>query len=215
MNYKRLYEFRFRDVDQGNREEVWKEISAYLHERLERPERVLDPAAGRCEFINTIPAKERVAIDLERHSHAASGVELIVADVLEADLPQDHFDAVFISNFLEHLHSQEQVAEFLERMRETTRPGGLVAVMGPNFRYCSREYFDMADHTVVLTHKAVEEHLYAAGFDPVSTTPRFLPYSFGGALPTGAALVRLYLRFPLAWRLLGKQFLVLGRRPAA
>ena len=63
--------------------------------------------------------------------------------------------------------------------------------MGPNFRYCSHEYFDCADHTLIFTHVAIEEHLYAAGFEPERIVPRFLPYSFRGRLPprgTDAAL---------------------------
>jgi hypothetical protein len=214
MNHRRLYEFRFRNIDQHRRQVVWGEIAAYMYERLGRPASVLDPAAGRCEFINAIPqSAERVAMDLETHTDAASGVELMVGDVFEADLPQAHFEAVFVSNFLEHLASQDQVADFLGRMIAATRPGGQIAIMGPNFRYCKSQYFDMADHTVILTHKAVEEHLYAAGYELVETEPRFLPYSFGGRLPAGRGLVRAYLRCPPAWRLLGKQFLVFGRRP--
>ena len=38
-------------------------------------------------------------------------------------------------------------------------------MIGPNFRYCSREYFDCADHTVILTHVSMAEHLHAAGFE--------------------------------------------------
>ena len=42
-------------------------------------------------------------------------------------------------------------------------PGGTLAVLGPNFRYCHREYFDCADHNLALTHVAVAEHLHAPG----------------------------------------------------
>ena len=86
--------------------------------------------------------------------------------------------------------------------------------MGPNFRYCAREYFDMADHTLIFTHRAIAEHLYAAGYDLERIEPRFLPYSFTGFLPPSAALTRRYLQLPAAWRVLGKQFLVVGRRSA-
>ncbi|MFN8026218.1 MAG: hypothetical protein U0W40_07665 [Acidimicrobiia bacterium] len=74
-------------------------------------------------------------------------------------------------------------------------------------------YFDFADHVVPLTHVAVGEHLYAAGFEVERIVPRFLPYSFGGILPPSPALTRRYLRMPFAWKLLGKQFLVIGRLP--
>ena len=66
--------------------------------------------------------------------------------------------------------------------------------MGPNFRYCSDEYFDCADHTLIFTHVAIEEHLYAAGFEPSRASPRYLPYSFRGRLPPSRALTRRYLR---------------------
>ena len=215
MNYQRLYEYRFRDVDQRARTAVWQEIASYIHERLGRPEVVLDPAAGRGEFINAVPARERWAVDRVAYAEGTydSGVRAVIADALEADLPAGHFGGVFVSNFLEHLTTQESVATFLERMCAATSPGGRIAIMGPNFRYCAPQYFDMADHTLIFTHMAIKEHLYAAGFEPESTEPRFLPYSFTGRLPPSTTLIRQYLRMPLAWRLLGKQFLVIGRRP--
>lgn len=215
MNYQRLYEYRFRGIDQGHREGVWREIAPWVHRRMGRPERVLDPAAGRCEFINAIAASERWAVDMVAYDeqHAAPGVKVVVSDVMSADLPANYFDGIWISNFLEHLADQEAVAGFLGKMLECSRPGGRIAVMGPNFRYCADEYFDCADHNVVLTHVGVEEHLYAAGFEPVTVTPRFLPYSFRGRLPSGPSLTRAYLQRPWAWRVLGKQFLVIARRP--
>lgn len=214
MNYQRLYEYRFRDVDQRARAAVWREISAHIHDQLGRPERVLDPAAGRGEFINAVPARERWAVDRVAYAEGtyAPGVHTVLADALEAELPEEHFDGIWVSNFLEHLPTQETVAAFLERMHGATRAGGRIAIMGPNFRYCAGEYFDMADHTLIFTHRAIAEHLYAAGFEPERVEPRFLPFSFTGRLPPSPALTRLYLRTPAAWRVLGKQFLVIGRR---
>ena len=214
MNYQRLYEYRFREVDQASRAAVWREIASFIHDRLGRPERVLDPAAGRGEFINAVPAGERWAIDQVAYAEGTyePGVRAIVSDVFDAVLPGEHFGGVFVSNFLEHLTSQEQAASFLERMHAAIGRGGRIAVMGPNFRYCSREYFDMADHTLIFTHMAIAEHLYAAGFIPERVEARFLPYSFTGRLPPSPALTRWYLRTPAAWRVFGKQFLVIGRR---
>jgi SAM-dependent methyltransferase len=216
VDYERMYEYRFRGIDQSAREAVWGPIARFVYERLGRPERVLDPAAGRGEFINAIPAKERWAVDRTEFAAAGpgSGIRMVVADVMEADLPDDHFDAVFVSNFLEHLPDHEAVDAFLKRMSAALRPGGLIAVMGPNYRYCSDVYWDFADHYLALTSVAVEEHLYIAGLEPKQAIPRFLPYSFRGALPPSPRLVSLYLRFPPAWRLLGKQFLVVAERPA-
>jgi len=216
MNYQRLYEYRFRDVAQERRDDVWVSLAPMLYELLNRPERVLDPAAGRCEFINAVPSRERWAVDAVAYEEgvAREGTRLIVSEIMRADLPPAYFGGVFVSNFLEHLLSQEAVAEFLEKMHDCLAPGGRIAIMGPNFKYCAREYFDFADHTVILTERAVAEHLYAAGFDIVAVHPQFLPYTFTGRLPSHPALVKAYLRLPIAWRILGKQFLLIAERTA-
>jgi len=213
LNYERLYAYRFRDVDQAARQAVWREIARYVHERMGAPERVLDPAAGRGEFITAVPAAERWGVDLVRQGDIeAAGVRMIIGDVMDADLPEGHFDGVFVSNFLEHLPSQDAVGAALGKLRGAMAPGGRIAVMGPNFRYCAREYFDCADHTVALTHVSMAEHLYAAGFEISAVIPRFLPYSFRGLLPPSPALTSAYLRTPALWRVLGKQFLLVGRK---
>jgi SAM-dependent methyltransferase len=215
IDSQRLYEYRFEGIDQAAREEVWREIAAYVYDVLGRPDRVLDPAAGRCEFISAIPARERWAVDEVAYPEAVAdtGLTVVTSDIMAADLPTDHFDAVFVSNFLEHLPDQTAIAAFLRKMREVTRSGGRIAILGPNFRYCGARYFDCADHNVVLTEIAVAEHLHAAGFRVTRVTPRFLPYSFRGSLPASTLLTRLYLRVPLAWRLLGKQFLLVAEKP--
>lgn len=213
MNYERLYAYRFRDIDQDSRAAVWDEIAPHVHGLMGSPQTVLDPAAGRGEFIGSIPAKERWAVDEVDYPEAMrpDGIEVVTSRIMDAELPSNHFDGVFASNFLEHLHDQEAIADFLGRMREVMVSGGRIAIMGPNYRYCSKDYWDCADHYVALTHVAIAEHLYAAGFEPEKVIPRYLPYSFRGILPPSQRLTRLYLQMPLAWKVLGKQFLVIGR----
>jgi 2-polyprenyl-3-methyl-5-hydroxy-6-metoxy-1,4-benzoquinol methylase len=214
VNYERLYEYRFRHVNQEARIALWREIAAHVYRMMGQPRRVLDPAAGRGEFINAIPAEERWAVDMVAHTHGTYDAEVraVTSNIFETELPAGHFDGVFVSNFLEHLSTQEEAAAFLERMHAATAPGGRIAIMGPNFRYCKSQYFDMADHTLIYTHRAIAEHVYTAGFTPERIIPRYLPYSFTGHLPPSRFLTSMYLRMPLAWRILGKQFLVIGRR---
>jgi SAM-dependent methyltransferase len=215
IDYARLYEFRFRRVLTTERLRTWTEIAGYLSRRLGHPQRVLDAAAGNGELINAFPAAERWAVDMINFEgvYGDQDVKRVIGNVLEVDLPPGHFDAIFVSNLLEHFPSQEVVGRFLQRMRSLLVPGGKIIILGPNFRYCMSSYFDCADHTLALTHKSVEEHLYAAGFQIASVDAKFLPFSFVGRLPTNRLLVRAYLRFPVAWRMLGKQFLVIGRTP--
>jgi Methyltransferase domain len=214
MNYERLYAYRFRDVDQRRRAAVWEEIAPHVHSLMGFPDRVLDPAAGRGEFIGSIEAKETWAVDEVAYPEAnhAPGTRTIVASIMDVELPEGHFDGVFVSNFLEHLPDQEAIAAFLEKMHGAMGSSGRIAIMGPNYRYSTKEYWDCADHHVALTHTAIAEHLYAAGFEPELVVPRYLPYSFRGILPPSRRLTRAYLRMRPAWRLLGKQFLVIGRR---
>ncbi len=213
MDYGRIYEYRFRDVDQGSRQRVWNQIGPHVHELMGAPNVVLDPAAGHCEFVNSIPQAERWVVDSVEHpADVDSSVKCIVSDIFDADLPQEYFDGVFVSNFLEHLPTNEHVATFLEKMHGCVSAGGSIAVLGPNFRYCARHYFDFADHSLPMSHLAVVEHLYAARFDPVLVVPRYLPISFRGRFPASATLARLYLKLPLMWRVLGKQFLIVARK---
>ena len=215
MDFAALYAYRFKDVDQGQRVKVWAPISRFVTSLAGSPQRVLDPACGLGEFINSCPAPERWAADLGLDgSTLDDAVSFVQGSFFDVDLPDDHFDLIFLSNVLEHMRDQLQVNECLVRAHATLRPGGTVIVMGPNFRYCSKEYFDCADHNVILTHVAVEEHLHTAGFTVSRTIPRFLPYSFRSRLPAWEWTTNLYLKTPLAWRLLGKQFLLVATKPA-
>jgi ubiquinone/menaquinone biosynthesis C-methylase UbiE len=213
IDYERLYEYRLGGIDQRTRQAVWREIAAHVYRRMGSPDRVLDPGAGRCEFINAIPAAERWAVDmLETGEFRDTGVKSVTGNILDVQLPLAHFDGVFVSNMLEHLPTPDAVGTMLARLRLATKPGGTLAVLGPNFKYCPGEYFDCADHSVALTHVSVVEHLHAAGFEVGTVIPRFLPYSFRGLLPPSRMLTRWYLRVPALWRLLGKQFLVIANR---
>ena len=93
-------------------------------------------------------------------------------------------------------------------MRETLAPAGVIALMGPNFKYSARDYFDCADHLLALTHVSVQELLFASGYRVTDVIPRFLPFSFRSGLPASPAMTRLYLRMPPLWPLRGKQFLI-------
>ncbi|PIT99520.1 MAG: methyltransferase type 11 [Bdellovibrionales bacterium CG10_big_fil_rev_8_21_14_0_10_45_34] len=216
MNFERIYEYRFSGVDQVAKRESWREISRWLYEYLGEPKSALDPAAGDLEFLEYFPCEEKMAVDLRRSPYLdkVSGIEFKQGNFLTTEVEENRFDATFLSNFLEHLNSPEEIQVLLKKLFSALKPGGKIAVMGPNFKYCSKVYFDCADHKLILTDTAVAEHLYAAGFNVVSQIDRFLPFSFRGKLPPKPFLVRAYLKCPAAWPLLGKQFLVVGEKPS-
>ena len=99
----------------------------------------------------------------------------------------ESFDVVLCQQGMQFFPDRPAAAR---EMRRALAPGGTIAIMGPNFRYCPYEYFDCADHTLIFTHVAIEEHLYTAGFEPIRVVPRYLPYSFRGRLPPSRWIVR-------------------------
>ena len=218
MNYERIYQHRFKGVDKEAKQAVWHEISSWIYKQMGQPRRVLDPAAGEMEFLKSIPAPEKWGVDLQEPDKeqlsvmAKEGIRFIQGDIFNVELPSDYFNGIFISNFLEHLHSPEEIQALLTRLHQSLEKGGVLAIMGPNFKYCSADYFDCADHRLALTHISVEEFLYSSHFQIEETFARFLPYSFRSKLPASPALVKLYLRLPIVWRVLGKQFLIFARK---
>jgi hypothetical protein len=217
MNYDKIYEFRFGGISKTARKSVWDVLAPYLFERLGRPKRILDPAAGSCEFLNAVKTDEKWAIDRSKQTLLASDPsnKVIISDIQKAKLPREFFDGIFISNFLEHLSNPEEISSFLTQMHASLSVGGRILIMGPNFKYCAREYFDCADHTVILTEVSLSEQLFAAGFTLNAVVPRFLPYSFRGRLPKWKFMVKLYLALPWAWRFVGKQFLIVAEKQKA
>ncbi|WP_165219504.1 class I SAM-dependent methyltransferase [Aquisphaera insulae] len=212
-----IYRNRFGKQDLARRSAVWKVLCEdWFEAYIPRDGRVLEVAAGYCEFINNVRAAEKVAVDLnpETRHHAAPGVAVhrIAAESLNEVVPASHFDAAFMSNFLEHCRTREQVLAVFSAVRRSLRPGGRILILGPNIAACAAEYFDYFDHHLALTDRAVAEALELSGFHVEVQRPRTLPFSFRSKLPSAPWLVRLYLKFPIAWRFFGAQFFLVARR---
>lgn len=212
-----LYRRRFPDEVLKRRDAVWKVLCREWFSRyIPANAAVLEVAAGYCEFINNVAAAERVAVDLNPDTARYAAPEVVVhkapAEEIADILPHEHFDTAFMSNFLEHCRTREQVLEVLRAVRAVLRPGGRLLILGPNYRYCSREYYDYFDHYLALSDHAVVEALHLAGFGIDHVAPRTLPYTFRQRLPSSPRLVSLYLRLKPAWRLFGQQFFIVASR---
>jgi len=121
-------------------------------------------------------------------------------------------DVVFTSNFLEHLPAKKDLTHCLQETSRILRPGGRFIALGPNIRFAFREYWDFFDHYLPLSDRPLVEALEINGFRSDLVIAKFLPYTMKGKMPTHPSLVRLYLAFPLAWRFLGRQFLVVASK---
>jgi SAM-dependent methyltransferase len=213
----KLYRQRFPDQVRAQRMAIWRILCQKWFARyIPKQARLLEVAAGYCEFINNVEADERVAVDLnpETRKFAAPGVVVheTAAELLGEKVPAAYFDTVFISNFLEHCRSRDSVLAVLRAVATALKPNGRVLILGPSFRYCYKDYFGYFDHYLPLTEQAVVEAIRLAGLEPEVVQPRTLPYTFRSRLPRWPILVRIYLRMPWLWRFFGAQFFVVGRK---
>jgi SAM-dependent methyltransferase len=208
----KIYKDRFEQTGIERRDRVWKVLCGHFFNRRVAPDAtVLDLACGYGEFINNIRAARKLAVDLnpDAPKHLAPGISFwnIPATDLSA-IGTGVADVVFTSNFLEHLRDKPECDAVLAAVRAVLKPGGRFIVMGPNIRYAYREYWDFYDHYLPLSHLSLAEGLRIAGFRVVENIARFMPYTMNNNAPTADFLVKAYLAFPPAWRILGKQFLV-------
>ena len=215
---ERIYANRFPDAERAAKARLWRTLcDAFFSRYVPADGAVLDVGAGYCDFINHVRARRRVAVDLnpETARAAAPGVEVhsVALERLGAAIAPQSIDLAFASNVFEHLRGPDVLLEVLEGILGTLRPGGRLIVMQPNVRAVGGAFWDFLDHTLPLTEKGMVEALTMTGFDVEHCRARFLPYTTKGRLPQGEALVRLYLALPPAQWIMGKQMLVIARRP--
>lgn len=212
-----LYRHRFSADARQARERVWAVLCRDFFQRYVREtDTVLDLGCGFGEFIRHIRARRRIAVDLNRDVAALlpPDVEFHAADARELGfLPSATVDVCFTSNFFEHLASKQELDAVLLAVHRVLRPGGLLVALQPNIKYAPGDYWDFYDHHLPLSHLSGAEAFAKAGFEVVELVGRFLPFTTCSPLPKHPWLVRLYLRVRLAWRLLGRQFLIVGRKP--
>lgn len=191
---------------------VWQSLWQYYFSRQIRPDDcVLDLGCGWGDFINSVIARRRIAIDAWPGftRHLAPGVEAIVGSVTDLGGVADaSVDFALASNLLEHL-TQPEIAAMLAGLRRKLRPGGTFTMVQPNWRYASREYFDDYTHVSVWSHVSLADFLAAQNWEVLRVVPRFLPLTVKSALPVHPLLIRAWLASP--FRPLGKQMLVQAR----
>ncbi len=213
----KLYQFRFLESERAQKMLIWKTLcEQFFQPLIGRDQVVLDLACGYGEFINNIKAKKKYAVDLNSDASQFLDVDvefrLARADAISG-IDSGTIDVVFTSNFLEHLRTKDECDAVFTEILRILKPGGRFIIMGPNIRYLAAEYWDFYDHYLPLSHLSLEEGLVQAGYDVRQIIPRFLPYSTRSALPQYPVLIKLYLKLPIVWRILGKQFLLTAQKP--
>lgn len=198
------------------RDKVWRALIKNFFQKYVRPtDVVLDLGAGYGEFINHITCGTKYAMDLNPDTAHRVGkdVEIIAQDCAEPwPLSEDSLDIIFTSNFFEHLPDTEALARTLREAMRCLKSGGRIIATGPNIKYALGAYWDFIDHHIPLTERSLAEAFTHQGFSIETCIDKFLPFTmaYGPQYPT--IFLALYLRLPLAWRILGKQFLVIGKK---
>lgn len=195
---------------------VWKVVAEHLSVWVPPGASVLEIGAGYCDWINSVVAAARVAVDIwpEVVRYADAGVNALVLDASRdlSTLATAAFDVVLASNILEHFEPGV-TASVVDDVARLLKPGGRFIVIQPNFRYAAKHYFDDYTHRSVFTDVSLPNLLRAHGFAIDRVEPRFLPYSMRGTkLPIRPWTVRAYLRSP--FRPMAGQMLVIAHRGA-
>ena len=187
VELRETYARRFAGAEQ-RRLAIWKTLNRYFFQRwVSRDDTVLDLGAGYCEYINSIDAKQKIAIDLNPATATCAdiGTRVITQDVgAQWDIDPASVDVIFTSNFLEHLPTKAVLAHCLQEAARVLRPGGAFIALGPNIRFAYDEYWDFFDHYLPLSDRSLVEALEICGFKIEGTViPRFLPYTMSRGLP--------------------------------
>ena len=146
---------------------------------------------------------------------AATEVMIIQQDCSEDwRVPPGSLDVVFTSNFLEHLPTKAALERTLQHAYGALVPGGRLIALGPNIKHLPGAYWDLFDHYLPLTELSLTEVLTKCGFRIELCQGRFLPYTMSDGKEYPIWMLRAYLSLNIAWRIFGKQFLVVAsKRP--
>ena len=122
-----IYRLRFDERDLVNKRVLWETlVSDFFQQYVPENGTVVDLGAGSCEFINSVRAARRIAVDLNPDTamFAAPGVTVLTtrSDHL-AELSDESVDTVFTSNFFEHLPDKSVLMATLAECHRVTRAG--------------------------------------------------------------------------------------------
>jgi ubiquinone/menaquinone biosynthesis C-methylase UbiE len=194
---------------------MWKVLCSNFFQKFVPEEAtVLEIAAGYCEFINNINARQKIAVDINEDTQKRANKDVKVLLTKSSDLSlidSESIDIIFISNFFEHITKEEITKTVIECYR-CLKLGGKLLVLQPNIRYIYKNYWMFYDHITPIDDRALRELLEIIGFKINLLLPKFLPYTTKSRFPKSLFLIKLYLKLPLLYKLFGGQAFVIAQK---
>lgn len=188
---------------------VWRAITEYLQPYVGADKTVLDLGCGYGDFINQIQAKKKYGLDLgpDVKDYINKDVKFINKPSTSlGEIPPSTLDVVFSSNLFEHLDRNDLDKTMVE-LRRCMKDKGTLILIGPNFRYAFKSYFDDYTHKTIYTHVSLADLMQEHGFKPIKVMPKFLPLTLKSRLPKSYYLTKLYLYSP--FKPMGGQMLLI------
>jgi len=212
----KIYKKRFDKFEIDKKNKIWEALCAYFFQKyINKDASVLDIGCGYGEFINNIKCREKYAIDLNKECRDFLDSDIKFFNCCGSDLSflkDESIDAVFMSNFLEHLKNKDEIIKTFLEIKRVLKQGGRVLILGPNIKYAYKVYWDFFDHYLPLSDKALNEALEIVGFTVEKTIPKFLPYTTKSRIPQYIFFVKMYLRMPLIWKIMGRQMFIVAKK---
>lgn len=218
---KALYENRFNsDRELQMKSGIWETLCRQFFQKyIKNTDVVADVGAGYCEFINNIQAGKKYALDLNPDvaEYASQDVEVLNKPIDELDrvLGKGSIDVFFMSNFLEHLDSKQQIMDVVDSLKKLLKSKGRIMILQPNIKFVKRgRYWDFFDHKIPITDQALTELAGILDLAVIENIPKFLPYTTKNAMPKNKKIIWLYLKLmPMSNYFFGEQsFLVLQKK---
>ena len=214
-NLTQIYEKRF-SGHEIYRNRVWKNIiRGFFSKWIKNTDHILDLGCGYGEFINHIMCQVRHAMDLNPKTKSLLDKEIIFHEQDCSNpwkIEANSLDLVFTSNFFEHLPNKDSLDRTMCEIKNALKPGGRLIAMGPNISVLKGKYWDFWDHHVALSDQSLCELLQIHDFTIEQSESKFLPYNMVRGKERPLFMVSLYLRFPILWKLFGKQFLIIAKK---
>ena len=160
---------------------------------------IVELGAGWCDFINTVKAERKIAVDIWPgvKDYADQGVEAYVGSAMDLNFLDDKsVNGVFASNLVEHL-TRDEFEALLNESGRVLATNGTLTLLQPNYRLCSKRYFDDFTHISIWSDVSLADYLTSQGWNVISVKPRFMPLTVKSKFPVLPIFIKMYLWSPI------------------